>query len=326
MSRRPLISIIVPVYNAANFIEDGIKSIIMQTCDYEAVFIDDGSTDNSGEIIQRYAADNPRITYHRQANQGVVRARANGVSKANGEWITFLDADDLLTPELSTTVNQWIRGSQTQYDIIIGRDNEKLPTSTDHTIDIDTYRRKVLLQQILTRPVGRFYRRSIFTGWEFDLPCEIVSAEDFLMNIRLMFQTDADVLLLKEQFYIVRFSVNPQSAMKTFKGSFAYGRLFYDCYKASFNKMQWSEYLPETIRHNYIVWYHENRKRWRVPREAIECDSYRDIKAHLPHIGFQPPLLMKLNWKLRNPVIRAILDIMTRFNGIISRQIKSLQH
>lgn len=112
MSRRPLISIIVPVYNAANFIEDGIKSIIMQTCDYEAVFIDDGSTDNSGEIIQRYAADNPRITYHRQANQGVVRARANGVSKANGEWITFLDADDLLTPELSTAVNQWIRGGE----------------------------------------------------------------------------------------------------------------------------------------------------------------------------------------------------------------------
>ena len=105
----PLISIIVPVYNAAKFIEDGIKSIAAQTCDYEAIFIDDGSSDNSGEIIQRYVATNSRIYYYRQENQGVVRARANGVAKSKGEWITFLDADDLLTTELSLIVNQRIK-------------------------------------------------------------------------------------------------------------------------------------------------------------------------------------------------------------------------
>ena len=111
------------------------------------------------------------------------------------------------------------------------------------------------------------------------------------MNIRLMFNTEADVLLLKEQFYTIRPTANPQSATKTFKGSFAYSNLFYKCYKESFSKEQWNRYLPEIIQHRYTIWYHENRKRWKIPQEAIDCDSYRDIKSNLPHINFKPTLL-----------------------------------
>lgn len=96
-----LVSIVIPVYNAEEFIEEAINSIERQTCDYEAIFIDDGSTDRSGEIIQKYVTRNPRLRYIRQENAGANHARGKGVSAANGEWITFVDADDLISSNFS---------------------------------------------------------------------------------------------------------------------------------------------------------------------------------------------------------------------------------
>ncbi len=92
-----MISIIVPVYNAKNTICRCVNSIIAQTyTDWELILIDDGSSDNCGEICDSYAAKYQKIHVIHQKNQGVSAARNIGINVAIGEWITFVDSDDYL--------------------------------------------------------------------------------------------------------------------------------------------------------------------------------------------------------------------------------------
>ena len=92
-----LVSIVTPVYNAERFIEQTIQSVLAQTyTDWELLQIDDCSTDNSGKIIQRYAEQDERIKYHRlQVNSGAAVARNTAIGLAQGEYLAFLDSDDL---------------------------------------------------------------------------------------------------------------------------------------------------------------------------------------------------------------------------------------
>jgi glycosyltransferase involved in cell wall biosynthesis len=92
-----MVSIIVPAYNAAAFIGETIESVLGQSySDWELTVIDDGSTDQTAAIVA--AVKDKRVRVVRQANSGVARARNNGLLAAQGEYLVFLDADDLMTP------------------------------------------------------------------------------------------------------------------------------------------------------------------------------------------------------------------------------------
>jgi len=98
MDSNPLVSIIIPAYNAEKYIQRALESALAQTYkDIEIIVIDDGSTDKTAEIIKTY--QDPRIIYFFQKNQGQGPARNNGIKKSQGEYITFLDADDYYFPE-----------------------------------------------------------------------------------------------------------------------------------------------------------------------------------------------------------------------------------
>lgn len=89
------ISVIIPIYNAESFLNECLVSIQNQTfTDYEVWLIDDGSTDNSGTICDKFAAQNEQFHVIHKQNEGVSSARNTGLEKANGEWICFMDADD----------------------------------------------------------------------------------------------------------------------------------------------------------------------------------------------------------------------------------------
>ncbi len=91
----PKISIIMPVYNKRSYLERSLDSVLNQDfSDYELIAIDDGSTDESLEILKKYASKDKRVNVIHTENQGVSHARNIGLDNANGEYITFVDADD----------------------------------------------------------------------------------------------------------------------------------------------------------------------------------------------------------------------------------------
>lgn len=91
-------SIIIPVFNARESIEKCIDSILAQSVlNFQVILIDDGSTDGSSTICDRYALQDDRIRVIHQDNQGVSSARNRGIEEASGEWISFVDADDTVT-------------------------------------------------------------------------------------------------------------------------------------------------------------------------------------------------------------------------------------
>lgn len=92
----PLISVIMPVYNAGQYIREAINSVIEQTYKkWELIIVNDGSTDNSEEVI--FEISDPRIKYAKQTNKGVSAARNTGLSLRSGGIVCFLDADDRFT-------------------------------------------------------------------------------------------------------------------------------------------------------------------------------------------------------------------------------------
>lgn len=91
-----LVSVIIPNFNYAQYLGEAIESALGQTySNLEAIVVDDGSTDNSQEILERYA---DRVTIIQQSNSGVCVARNRGVAESKGEFIAFLDADDVWLP------------------------------------------------------------------------------------------------------------------------------------------------------------------------------------------------------------------------------------
>ncbi len=95
------ISIIMPVYNSGRYIGKTLESIISQTYQcFEIICVDDGSTDRSPELLGRFASVDKRIKIITQKKEGTAKARNVGLYLATGDWITFVDSDDWLEPEM----------------------------------------------------------------------------------------------------------------------------------------------------------------------------------------------------------------------------------
>lgn len=95
------ITVIVPVYNAEQYISKCIESILEQTyTNLQIILVDDGSTDGSGELCDRYAALDRRVDVCHTTNRGLVAARKEGIRKAQGDYVGFVDADDYIEPNM----------------------------------------------------------------------------------------------------------------------------------------------------------------------------------------------------------------------------------
>ena len=91
------LSVIVPVYNTARYLEQCVDSILSQTfADIELILVDDGSTDKSGEICDKYICRDNRVRVYHNENKGPLVSRKLGVEQACGEYVTFVDADDFI--------------------------------------------------------------------------------------------------------------------------------------------------------------------------------------------------------------------------------------
>lgn len=99
------VSVIIPVYNVKSYLRECLSSVIAQTYkDLEIIVVDDGSTDGSGEICEKYRKKDPRIKVIHQQNQGLSAARNTGLKAMQGEIVAFLDSDDAIKPEMIGTL------------------------------------------------------------------------------------------------------------------------------------------------------------------------------------------------------------------------------
>ena len=93
-----LVSIVIPCYNYGSFISQTLDCLLTQSYqNWEAIIIDDGSTDNTRQVVDGYLRKDPRFIYIYQLNQGLSASRNTGLNNANGSYVQFLDADDLLS-------------------------------------------------------------------------------------------------------------------------------------------------------------------------------------------------------------------------------------
>lgn len=117
MSRaNPLVSVVTAVYNGEDFLEQALQSLFEQDYEpFESIVIDDGSTDRSGEIAQSFP-----VRYVQQENAGAAAARNVGIGLAQGEYVTFLDADDVLPPN-KLSLQAGYLGDHSDVGCVVGR-------------------------------------------------------------------------------------------------------------------------------------------------------------------------------------------------------------
>lgn len=115
----PKVSIILPTYNHAYFLPQAVQSVLKQTLqDFEIIVVDDGSTDNTREVIEEYA--DGRLKYVYQENQGLAASRNAGLRIAQGECVAFLDADDIFLPPKLEVQMDWLEAHPTYGMVLSG--------------------------------------------------------------------------------------------------------------------------------------------------------------------------------------------------------------
>lgn len=176
---QPLISVIVPVYNAAPFLDQCLESIVGQTYrNLEILVVDDGSTDGSAEMCDRWAESDERIRIIHQPNGGHSAARNAALDVMTGSLITMVDSDDVLHPEFVSTLLELM--SSTDADISVcgytpfSGDNVTFPSPMAPR-DVSQYNQReallaVFYQHGLTHsPWARLFKASLFDGLRFPL-------------------------------------------------------------------------------------------------------------------------------------------------------------
>lgn len=167
----PLISVIVPVYNNADHLKDCIRSLKAQSYDnLELIFVNDGSTDNSQEILQKEES----IRLINKENGGAASARNRGIDEAEGEYITFVDADDYVSQDYVKKLYYLIE----KYQVKIAFGKLKMTTSkelqfdntdNDRKVDRDTIMYRLCNQDKINETVipCKIYHRSLFENFRF---------------------------------------------------------------------------------------------------------------------------------------------------------------
>lgn len=198
----PLISIIVPVYNAENTLRNCVDSILTQSFpDFELILIDDGSQDASPQISDEYKAQDHRVIVIHKENGGVSTARNAGLNIAHGEWITFIDSDDYITEGYFNNVEKatedllFKRYKWLNKNVLFPSEDIKEKKS------LTTFLSYYTTNSIIRGPVFKFYRKDILGNLRFLTDMKIGEDAQFVFRYLAKCQS---YRLLSNGEYIVR--------------------------------------------------------------------------------------------------------------------------
>ncbi len=212
-------SVLVPMYNVEGFISEAIESVLNQTYgDFELILVNDGSSDNTLEISNKYQASDGRIRIITQKNKGLLQARLTGRRNANGEYIVFLDSDDLLSLNALEKLNETIittNADVVMYKIaIIGLDGSIL-LQEKHTLEgkdishdtiIDIFSSSSLLNSLCGKCVKNSLMKSDFIN--FEQLGHLNMTEDRLQSLYPLYFSKRNTFLNE---YLYKYRTNPES-------------------------------------------------------------------------------------------------------------------
>ena len=196
------ISIIVPAYNIQNYLRSTLDSVLAQTYEnLEVIVVDDGSTDNTGKILDGYAARDSRIKAVHKENGGVTSARLRGVEEASGDYIGFVDGDDYIEPQMYTRLMENAKEfnadiSHCGYQMVFPSGRIDYYYNTGRFVHQEGKQGCTdLLSGRFVEPglVNKLYRRELFAGLDSWMDKRIKINEDLLMNFYLFRQAKKSV-------------------------------------------------------------------------------------------------------------------------------------
>ena len=204
----PKISVVIPVYNAEKYLPRCVDSLLDQSFDdFEAIFVDDGSTDESLKILQNYAAGDKRIVVIRQRNQGVSVARNAGINIARAPYISFVDADDYVHPEMFFCMQEVMEREQTDIvNCLISKTNTGIVPALQpirkERLKVKIYKDplKAFMRErrIQTGSYARLYKRSVLEGISFEPK---VRYEDIPFAVQVMNKAKSLALIFEPLYF-----------------------------------------------------------------------------------------------------------------------------
>lgn len=220
------ISIIIPVYNKSEYLDKCFESIFRQDFEgFEVVAVDDGSTDGSGLLCDRWAAKEPRLHVLHTENQGVTAARRHGWEESRGRYVMFIDADDEFLPGALHTMHDAIERSGADEVIAPFRTMQGVASPVVYEGFVSM---APLIRDIITSK-NRFpvlwsiiFRREKLSG-VFDTPREIIEGEDKLMQVKLLMR-QPKVFFITQPVYLYNLGL-PNSRRHTLERERLYDRL-----------------------------------------------------------------------------------------------------
>jgi glycosyltransferase involved in cell wall biosynthesis len=204
----PEISIIIPVYNLEQYIAKCVESCIHQTFgSIEIICVNDGSKDRSLSKLEELAVSDPRIRIIDTLNQGVVRAREAGIAQATGDYITFIDGDDYISPDAMETLYRL--AVENDADMVNGAIVKMTPDEKillinrgDQIQNQEEFIRTAFQNDDFYSP-ARLFRRTLFEQRTLTCPPEITHNEDVIMVLSLAFNAKIIVSCSAEVYYYV---------------------------------------------------------------------------------------------------------------------------
>lgn len=186
-----MLSVIIPIFNAETFLDKCIKSICNQTYrNLEIILIDDGSTDNSYFICEKYSKRDNRIKVIHKVNGGVSSARNLGLNIAHGEYITFVDSDDWIDSNMFETLCYQIENADFVvggYTVVNKKDNTEIKFKDEllsFPKEVCTNFDVLYIKNFFNSPFSKIYKRSILGNQKFDT--NVALGEDFLFNLEYL--------------------------------------------------------------------------------------------------------------------------------------------
>ncbi|MCO4485676.1 Exopolysaccharide biosynthesis transcriptional activator EpsA [Streptococcus infantarius subsp. infantarius] len=213
---KPLLSVIVPVYNVEKYLKRCLESILVQSWnDYEIILVDDGSTDSSAQICDLYAEKYEMIRVIHKENKGLSDTRNRGIEKASGEYVYFPDSDDWLEPNTFSELSDVIE--ELTYDII-SFNREFVTSEEDKLISAKSRIQKLSGKQALLEMLNqgdvtgfandKIYRKKLFLDNDIEFPVGKYY-EDLGTNYKLFLK--ATKVYVTNQKYYHYLITNPDS-------------------------------------------------------------------------------------------------------------------